>query len=103
VSDRLINANGEPLKKTVTITHEQILAVFGTLLGTQLGIIVQLYKIPPPVLAERLMQAAASLVSPAQPMQARRMLAQELMIKFSNEVDRQAADIGAINPQNFNG
>lgn len=95
---RLSDAAGQPLQKTVTITHDQILAVFGTLLGTQLGVLVQGYKIPPPVIAERLMQAAASMVAPAQPVLARQMLAQELILKFSSEVDRLANEAAMIRP-----
>jgi hypothetical protein len=96
MSSPLISPNGQPIKKQVTATHEQILAIGGSLLGTQVGMLVNGYRIPPQIIAEKLIDIVASLVAPAQPPQARMELIRHLTSRFVSQVNEQAAELGVV-------
>jgi len=74
--------------KNVRMTADQILAGFLMLIGGQVSVVIQ--HVPPPVLAQQLMEIAAKLLAGLEPIQAREAIAKRLAEGFCLSVETNA-------------
>lgn len=93
MSAPLIMPDGQPVPRQVQITSEQALAVWGQVLEGELNVLLAVFRLPPQVIAENLMRLIAALVAPAQPLQARQVLVENLIQVLRIEVDRRTKDL----------
>jgi hypothetical protein len=99
----MFGPDGSPLPRQVTVTHEQVMAVFGKIISGQVGSLIQTLGIPPNLIAEELIRLTAGLLAGAQPPQVRQILTAQLMGLLQSETERGASamalprNIGAAN------
>lgn len=92
MQSKLVDPSGQPVNKQVTIEPDQALAIIGMAFDAQLGILLNVFKMPPPVLAENLLRSVAGLVAPCEPTQARQALLDQLIKNLRADVARRVGE-----------